>query len=170
MKKILAIVPVIALVIGFSSMASAHSSDPNLAVTNSNKAKVINNISSSSDTGDNFIRGPRGAAAAVLGQSSLGTGAASATSQSQTTGNGTSISATAPTVGTTIVRSDGSSISIAPKNNVTNTNTAFVKNNVSSDANSGNNKIIGSAAMTTGDASSSSSSVTLLNSSVIAVN
>ena len=160
MKKILAIVPAIALVIGFSSsLASAHmrsASDPSLTVTSANDATVTNNVGSNSNTGYNFIKVPvvRSRRTTVSTPASIGTGDASATSSSQTTAGSNSTDATAPTTGKTTVSSY---------------NSASVDNNVTADANSGYNKIIGNGSITTGNATSSSSSVTLLGSNVTTV-
>lgn len=167
MKKILAIVPAIALALGASSsLAFAHSNTPTptLTIGNTNYAEVANNVGSTSKTGGNSITAPvmvqqpsrqQRNPGVVPVSGSIYTGTATTKAMTGTLANTNHNSVPALTTGST---------------SITSSNTGFVTNNVGSTAATGKNSIVGSGTISTGAANSTSASITIINSSVNKIN
>lgn len=117
---------------------------------NENHAHTVNTILTNSNSGENDpIDG--------VSTATITSGSATANGSSDTSANGSIISATQPTVGQTFLR---------------NANFAEITNDIQTFANSGRNNIgstMGDASITSGNASATSSAVTIVNSNTITV-
>lgn len=176
MKKTFAIIPTLALAFAFStSLALAsdsccennrHDRDskccPSVEISNKSEAKVLNNISSSSNSGLNKIfsgfekktSSKYHHDSAPVANAKIVTGDAKAWAYSDTYANDTKIVVTAPKAG---------------KVKVTNDSEACVTNNVTSSANSGQNFISKTGTIKTGYTGSWSEVMTMVNTNIIKV-
>lgn len=170
MKKILTIVPVLAIAFAFSaSLALAYDrsgsrhGNPSTTVLNTSEALTLNNVSSTSSTGGNAITNAhvstrsygheRGRTASIA---SIFSGDATSVAWSETTANISAVEVAAPTTGAT---------------SAMNISSAITENNLRSRAKTGHNHIDGSgnATIGSGSAMSQASALTFVNSSVVKV-
>ncbi|KKQ53597.1 MAG: hypothetical protein US70_C0001G0001 [Parcubacteria group bacterium GW2011_GWD2_38_11] len=183
MKKILAIIPTLALVFAFST-SFAFASDrnnsccndshdkkvtccPSVEIENTNDAKTYNNVTSFSDTGLNKILSSFGKKThssrhhdednGLTGIAKILSGAAESFAGTETYANDTRIVVDEPEKG---------------KVEIENTNEALTTNNVTSSASTGYNFISAKgikSVIKTGYAGSQSSAITMVNSNVIKI-